>query len=112
MLYYASLLPELAMQAMRLAYQLHVWYVHGVSFSVIDVLLLANTKGAAEGLHRRLLTHRNFLRADSNLQKMFRSASAAELSKLDDCCAICREEMTSAKVPLTLTPTPTLTLTR
>ena len=43
-------------------------YVHGLAFSVIDVLLLANTKAAFETLHQRLVTHINFLRADSNLQ--------------------------------------------
>ena len=44
MLYYAAFVPELSMQAVRLCHQLHVWYVHGLAFSVIDVLLLANTK--------------------------------------------------------------------
>ena len=92
-MYYASLLPELCLQLCRLLFQLHLWYTHGVSFSVIDVLLFANAKLAFEGLHRRVVTHRNFLRADANLQKLFRTASPEELAKLDDCCAICREPM-------------------
>ena len=92
-LYYASLVPELCMQSCRLCHQVHVWYTHGITFSIIDVLLLANAKLAFEGLHRRVVTHRNFLRADSNLQKLFRSATEAELEKIEDCCAICREPM-------------------
>ena len=56
-----SLLPELGMQTCKLFHHVHVWYVHGLSFSVIDVLLLANTKLAFESLHRRVRTHRNFL---------------------------------------------------
>ena len=43
-LYYSVLLPELWLGLCRLCHHLHVWYVHGISFSVIDVLLLANTK--------------------------------------------------------------------
>jgi len=96
LMYYASLLPELSLQLCRLLHQLHLWYAHGVSFSVIDVLLFANAKLAFEGLHRRVVTHRNFLRADANLQKLFRSASPEELANLDDCCAICREPMADA----------------
>ena len=53
---------------------------------------------AAEHLHRRYVTHRNFLRADANLKQRFRSADAEELASLEDCCAICREPMSSAKV--------------
>ena len=41
-LYYTALIPELGLQCCKLAHHLHVWYVHGLSFSVIDVLLLAN----------------------------------------------------------------------
>jgi len=97
-LYYATLVPELSMQFSRLCHYLHVWYVHGLSFSVIDVLLLANTKAAFEALQQRLVTHLNFLRADANLQRRFRAASAEELAELNDCCAICRESMDSATV--------------
>ena len=39
-------------------------YVHGLSFSVIDVMLFANTKAAFESLHGRLMTHFNFLQAN------------------------------------------------
>lgn len=98
LLYYAALVPELGLQCCRLAHHLHVWYVHGLSFSVIDVLLLASTKLAVESLHRRCTTHRNFLRADANLRERFRDAMPDELAKLDDCCAICREDMAHAKV--------------
>jgi len=97
-LYYASLIPEIGMQCCRLCHHLHVWYVHGLAFSVIDVLLLANTKAAFETLHQLMVTHLNFLRADANLQHHFRSATRAELDELHDCCAICREPMESAKV--------------
>jgi hypothetical protein len=97
-LYYASLVPELGMQLCRLLNHVHVWYVHGLSFSVIDVLLLANTKVAVESLHRRYVTHRNFVKADANLKQRFRTASAEELAAIDDCCAICREGMDDAKV--------------
>ena len=89
-LYYAALVPEIAMKALQLGHIVHVWWVHGVTFSVVDVLLLANTKASYEALQRRVTTHRNFLRADANLQHRFRTATAAELDALDDCCAICR----------------------
>ena len=67
-MYYASLFPELALHALRFLHHLHVWLVHGLSLSVLDVLLLANTKASYDALHRRFVTHRNFLRADANLQ--------------------------------------------
>ncbi|KAL1503646.1 hypothetical protein AB1Y20_012120 [Prymnesium parvum] len=98
LLYYASLIPEVGMQCCRLCHHLHVWYVHGLAFSVIDILLLANTKAAFETLRQLLVTHLNFLRADANLQHHFRSATRAELDELQDCCAICRDPMESAKV--------------
>ena len=65
LMYYASLLPELSLQLCRLLHQLHLWYAHGVSFSVIDVLLFANAKLAyqeyqtliASDRWQRLATH-------------------------------------------------------
>jgi hypothetical protein len=70
------------------------------------VLLLANTKAAFEALRQRIVTHRNFVRADANLKRRFRTANADELHQLNDCCAICREKMETAKVlplhPLTM----------
>ena len=72
---------------------------------MISVLLLANTKAAFEALRQRVVTHRNFVRADANLKRRFRTADADELHQLNDCCAICREKMETAKVlpPHTLT---------
>ena len=48
---------------------------------------------ALESLHRRCVTHRNFIRADRNLKQRFRSADDAELAKLDDCCASAAPEL-------------------
>ena len=42
--------------------------------------------------------HRNFVRADANLKRRFRTADESELKELNDCCAICREKMDAAKV--------------
>ena len=43
--YYAALLPELATQLACFCHHVHVWWVHGLfSFSLFDVMLLANTK--------------------------------------------------------------------
>ena len=125
LLYYATLLPEISMQLGRLCHHLHVWYVHGLSISVISVLLLANTKAAFEALRQRVVTHRNFVRADANLKRRFRTADPDELHQLHDCCAICREKMDTAKVTapthyiarplhhaLTTPPLPCHTLTR
>jgi hypothetical protein len=52
-----------------------------LSFSVVDVLLLANTKAAFEALRQRLGTHFNFVQANQHLQKHFRSATTIELLK-------------------------------
>ena len=82
LLYYATLVPEISMQLGRLAHHMHVWYVHGLSISVISVLLLANTKAAFEALRQRIVTHRNFVRADANLKRRFRTAEADELAKV------------------------------
>ena len=82
LLYYATLVPEISMQLGRLAHHMHVWYVHGLSISVISVLLLANTKAALEALRQRIVTHRNFVRADANLKRRFRTAEADELAKV------------------------------
>lgn len=40
--YYATLIPELGIGLSRLLHHAHIWYAHGVHFSVIDVLLLAS----------------------------------------------------------------------
>ena len=44
LLYYATLVPEIGLQCCKLLHHLHVWFVHGLNFSIIDVLLFANTK--------------------------------------------------------------------
>ena len=46
------------------------------------MLLLANTKAAFEALRQRIVTHRNFVRADANLKRRFRTAEADELAKV------------------------------
>ena len=48
--YYVTLVPELGLGVSTLLHHAHLWYARGLHFSVVDVLLLANTKAAFESL--------------------------------------------------------------
>ena len=98
LLYYSSILPEIAVQTFRFIQYVYIWFWHGFSIRLTDFLLLVYTKMSLDSLILLVVKHINFLRADANVRNLFRSATKEEIVSFNDCCAICREQMEEAKI--------------
>jgi hypothetical protein len=95
-LYNIDLATDIASSVVTLAHFAHLQYVHGVSFSLVDLTLLVQARIVWVQLSKRIASHRNYVRLVRSIRETYRSLSGDELSGRDDCCAICREKMTTA----------------
>ncbi|CAO3663570.1 unnamed protein product [Rhizopus stolonifer] len=77
-------------------YLLLMW-MHGVSFGVVDIVLLLNVKNASKTLYNKMGVYWERWKTMTYIRQRFVDASPEELSILDDKCAICRENMKTAK---------------
>jgi len=95
-LYNIDLVTDIASSVVTLAHFAHLQYVHGVAFSLVDLTLLVQARIVWVQLSKRIASHRNYVRLVRSIRETYRSLSGDELSGRDDCCAICREKMTTA----------------
>jgi Ring finger domain/CUE domain len=84
---------------------LHVWYIKGVAFSIVDGLILYHVRGAFGALSMRLDRLRRFRALNTRLDVTFRSATLKELEANEENvdendpdsrfkeCSICLESM-------------------
>jgi hypothetical protein len=84
MLSYVSSLPHLYMQ---------VWYLHGLTFHVVDAILLLDIRSVAGALSKRLHAYWLYREATHRLQHAYPDA----WPKDDEPCSICMEAMARAK---------------
>lgn len=52
-LYHTELLSDVLIMAMTLAHYLHIWFLHGPSFQLIDAILFLDVRSLAFNLHAR-----------------------------------------------------------
>jgi hypothetical protein len=71
--------------------------MHGVSFGLVDIVLFLNVRSVLKNLHNKILIYRERWRAMAYVRDRYINASPEELSRHNDDCAICRENMKTAK---------------
>ena len=98
LLYHSEFGAEVLIHGLTLAHYCHVWYLHGLSFQVVDSIILLNIRSLVGALYKRFRTFAAFQCATSNLKRAFPDATKEQLEKYGDVCAICKEPMGSAKV--------------
>jgi hypothetical protein len=72
----------------------HILFILGVSFTLIDVILLLNMRSVALSLYRKFQGYRMFLAMEADLRDRFPNV---ENVPEDQVCAICRDPMETAK---------------
>ncbi|ORY90561.1 hypothetical protein BCR43DRAFT_499507 [Syncephalastrum racemosum] len=95
--YYAELGTDMLVLAITLLQYLQLMWMHGISFSLIDIVLILNVRSVMRSLYKKAIVHRDRWRAMTYVKTKYVDASPGELLKHNDDCAICREKMKSAK---------------
>jgi hypothetical protein len=98
-LYYVDFTAAMLTRFLTLVHYSHVWFHHGFHhFQVVDTILLFNVRSLISSMHKRVKTFMEFHCATSNLNKAFPDATKEEIETYGDCCAICKDSLSSAKV--------------
>ncbi|XAR66137.1 hypothetical protein NMG60_11012241 [Bertholletia excelsa] len=83
--------------SMALGHYVHIWWLHGMTFHLVDAILFLNIRALLSALVKRV---KGFIRlriALTALHGALPDASSEEIQAYDDECAICREPMVKAK---------------
>ncbi|KAG0316492.1 hypothetical protein BGZ99_006862 [Dissophora globulifera] len=96
--YYTEFTTDTVILFTTLGHYLHIMYLHGISFTLIDAVLFLNMRSVFNNLRKKLASHQAYRQALRNMQALYPSASSAELAEYSDDCAICRDSMTSGKI--------------
>ncbi|KAL1550363.1 E3 ubiquitin protein ligase rin2 [Salvia divinorum] len=80
-----------------LAHYLYIWWLHGMAFHLIDVVLFLNIRALLSAIVKRLKGFIKLQMALGTLHEALPDATSEELKAYDDECAICREPMAKAK---------------
>ncbi|KAF9400027.1 hypothetical protein BGZ94_005557 [Podila epigama] len=96
--YYTEFVTDTMILVTTLGHYLHIMYLHGISFTLIDAVLFLNMRSVFNNLRKKLSSHQAYRQALNNMQSLYPSATAKQLVEYSDDCAICRDSMTSAKI--------------
>ncbi|WOL05651.1 hypothetical protein Cni_G14380 [Canna indica] len=83
--------------AMALGHYLMTWWLHGMAFHLVDVVLFLNLRALVSTIAKRIRTYIKLRKALSSLDGALPDATYDELCAYDDECAICRGPMARAK---------------
>mmetsp|Transcript_33891 Transcript_33891/g.73366 ORF Transcript_33891/g.73366 Transcript_33891/m.73366 type:complete len:621 (+) Transcript_33891:190-2052(+) len=92
-LYYAEFTFAMATHSLTLAHYCHVWYLHGFRLQVVDSIIMLNIRSLVGSMYSKFKLFAAFHCATSNLKRAFPDATAEELAKYNDVCAICKDSM-------------------
>ncbi|CAA0816275.1 E3 ubiquitin protein ligase RIN2 [Striga hermonthica] len=82
---------------MAIAHYLHIWFLHGMAFHLVDAVLFLNIRAILSAIVRRAKGFIKLRGALGTLHGALPDATSEELRVYDDECAICREPMAKAK---------------
>uniref|UniRef100_A0A5B6YVH1 RING-type E3 ubiquitin transferase n=1 Tax=Davidia involucrata TaxID=16924 RepID=A0A5B6YVH1_DAVIN len=82
---------------MALGHYVHIWWLHGMAFHLIDAVLFLNIRALLSAIVKRIKGFIKLRIALGTLHGALPDATSQELQAYDDECAICREPMAKAK---------------
>ncbi|KAM7494626.1 hypothetical protein LguiB_029235 [Lonicera macranthoides] len=82
---------------MALGHYVHIWWLHGMAFHLVDAVLFLNIRALLSAILKRMKGFIKLRRALGALHRALPDATSEELQSYDDECAICREPMAKAK---------------
>ncbi|KAI8997463.1 hypothetical protein BDB01DRAFT_831047 [Pilobolus umbonatus] len=95
--YYTELSADVLILGCTLLQYLQLMWMHGISFGLVDVVLVLNVRSVLRNLHKKLTIYRERWMTMSYVRDRYVNASPDELGQYNDDCAICRDKMKSAK---------------
>ncbi|XP_010555618.1 PREDICTED: E3 ubiquitin protein ligase RIN2-like [Tarenaya hassleriana] len=90
-------LLDMATLVMALGHYLHIWWLHGMAFHLVDAVLFLNIRALLSAILKRIRGYIKLRVALGALHAALPDATLEELRAYDDECAICREPMAKAK---------------
>ncbi|CAH2078000.1 unnamed protein product [Thlaspi arvense] len=88
---------DMATLVMALGHYLHIWWLHGIAFHLVDAVLFLNIRALLSAILKRIKGYIKLRIALGALHAALPDATSEELRTYDDECAICREPMAKAK---------------
>lgn len=82
---------------MALGHYVHIWWLRGMAFQLVDALLFLNIRALLSAIIKRIKGFIKLKRALGTLHGALPDATTEELKLYNDECAICREPMAKAK---------------
>ncbi|KAK9292403.1 hypothetical protein L1049_020370 [Liquidambar formosana] len=82
---------------MAFGHYVHIWWLHGMAFHLVDAVLFLNIRALLSAIVRRIKGFIKLRTALGALHGALPDATSEELQAYDDECAICREPMAKAK---------------
>lgn len=92
-----SFFMDLVSLLLALGHCLHIWWLRGLAFQLVDAVLFLNLRALLSAILKRIKGYMRIQAAMSTLQGALPDASSKELLAYDDDCAICKEPMARAK---------------
>ncbi|KAG9452357.1 hypothetical protein H6P81_005261 [Aristolochia fimbriata] len=80
-----------------LGHYLQIWWLHGMAFHLVDVVLFLNLRALVSTIIKRVKGFIKLKQALSRLNRVLPDATSDELQAYNDDCSICREPMARAK---------------
>ncbi|KAJ4706225.1 E3 ubiquitin protein ligase RIN2 [Melia azedarach] len=88
---------DMAALLMALGHYLHIWWLRGMAFHLVDAVLFLNIRALLSAIIKRIRGFVKLRIALGHLHAALPDATSEELRAYDDECAICREPMAKAK---------------
>ncbi|KAM1708798.1 hypothetical protein TB2_001677 [Malus domestica] len=88
---------DMATLLMALGHYVHIWWLHGMAFHLVDAILFLNIRALLSAILKRIKGFIKLRKALGALHAALPDATSEELRAYDDECAICREPMAKAK---------------
>ncbi|CAM6095061.1 unnamed protein product [Calypogeia fissa] len=82
---------------LALGHCVHIWWLRGLNFQVVDAILFLNLRALLSAISQRIKGFMRLRTAMNTLQGALPDASQDELLAYEDDCAICKEPMARAK---------------
>ena len=93
----AEMAFEVTSDLLALTYTCTLFWLHGLSFHLVDAILLLHVRALILSLSARLSRFAGFLVVSRTLQKAFSDVPEAVLAAMDEVCAVCRDPLDTAK---------------
>ncbi|KAL2624061.1 hypothetical protein R1flu_008306 [Riccia fluitans] len=82
---------------LALGHCVHIWWLRGVAFQVVDAILFLNLRALLSALSKRIKGFMRLRTAMNTLRGALPDATEEEILAYEDDCAICKEPMARAK---------------